>query len=388
MSERKIIDSSDNIMEKFRFMQGFIDMRPHELPPVGQSIKTLNDVMMTKSNGDDDLVWKMIAQFEINAKSYRSTVVHLYESNNSDISIQISDLPPMFWFPIKSDNDVTRFLRIYNINRDDNQKHIRYDLRRNSNYRPIMMERYIMLSNYTNNIIYGPHYDMDKITLISQNSNTFDLSIRLSEITRQCGNTFNISTMTRYSQSQIIVNMSDDISIMDIYYEPDNITFVDSIKKINCELNIDIDVDLPIDIVLFLLPFLPISINFLLKSIDNELLLNDYVIDTIKILSVNEDKNQMITILKNIYKKIKNMNKIEDSEKKILFNKLKYYITNEYISMIYENSKNIVISKKQLKKQLIELMKRQNDFEYFEVNILDGYWKLDTNNHNLGKIDI
>ena len=130
------------------------------------------------------------------------------------------------------------------------KKHIRYDLRRNTKFRPIMLERYMLTNRYTDNIVWGPLMDNENTMDTILSMSPFDMATRYYDTMQQYDDIFMLRTVSRYSCSYLEIQITSIGTITDIHYDPNN-AYTEQIKQINKLIDADLCEDLPLDLVLF-----------------------------------------------------------------------------------------------------------------------------------------
>ena len=358
---------NDPIISKLRTIASFTDLskvKKVSIPEV--TVRTESELKII-----DELIYKnnvimfdlrIIGTFKINhfnSSHNGSTVTVYYKKYNNDCKyiFRILDLPSFFWYTIKTLDCLDKFLKIYlydhSLNIKSNIKskiseiiidheniytnHVRYDLRRNNNFQPIMLERYLVINQYTENIVWGPSVSdntpVDNILKMS----SFDLATKYKDTMRQYGKDFVLRTLSKYSGSYMKFEMSEIGTIVDIYYNSDGL-LTNQIALINKTIDADIGTELPLDVVLFLLPFHPISSDYFLDSIvSNKMKINtSNVICMVYRLNIERiDPQKMISIMKILYNKLDksdndNHNDNDCERFEIIEAIVKNYITIEY----------------------------------------------------------
>jgi hypothetical protein len=340
--------ASANIMSKIRTIPSFIDFSKNQTidglaSPAGRSTDILKAELFSikkliESHDNSINYDRIVGMFLINLNAYQGSIrVTIYSMNsledNEKYYFQIEDLPKFLWYVINSDEDVDGFLKLYDqdtnhtLENEKYEKHVRYDLRRNDIFHPIMLERYMITNRYTNNIIYGPIIDktcpIDSIIKMSP----FDLATNYYDILKQYDDVFMLRTTSRYSDSYLEIQITPIGTIADLHYNIET-SYSKQIKQINELIDADLNEDLPLDLLLFFLPFSPIGSNYIMKKVKNE-----QDVCMIHHLNVGLIENyELIHLMKSLYKKQKDGT---DNTKNII----KTYITNEYVSIIRKEYK-------------------------------------------------
>lgn len=207
--------------------------------------------------------------------------------DDDTLLMQIDDLPITLAYKVRTVDDLEAFLEVYNLNgitenmnnnndTDDESsessnlmQYAAFDLRRNSEFRPIMMERYMMFSRFVQPYIYGPYCNPETISSYLVSENSFNLGIQYFDIMKQNEGMFCVSAKSRFSNSTITIKFSGGGVIAEVAYKPISIdlVLVPFIEEYNKQNNCDIPLDMPIDVVLFLSPLHPWQAKHLLDDI-------------------------------------------------------------------------------------------------------------------------
>lgn len=313
---------------------------------------TKNDLMNTK----------LMGMFVISPDSHRSDTrvhVHVNLNDKNTYYFQFADLPKYLWYQIVDRKDLDRFLQRYmnpkplmlNLESSTQQHSVRYDLRRNNNFHPIMLERYMVTNTFTDNYVWGPVVNNENIIDVIASMSSFDMATKYYDMMQQYEDLFILCTTSRYSRSTVAIQISAFGTVADVCYVPDK-SYRDKIAEINKEIDADFDLDLPIDIVLFLLPFAPVSQRFYVKTLnhdetknstdqnsrDGQMVIDDEIIGMVYRLNHGIMKpTELISLMKRFYKKIsankKNRND-RDIEGEYMIDIIKNYVTREYVDII------------------------------------------------------
>ena len=293
------------------------------------------------------------------------------EKEDMYLLLQIDDLPLEMAHEVRTVEDVEEFLQVYNLNRcgdsepTDNDcdndsmssdsegfdqetpaiTTVSFDLRRNSEYRPIMMERYMMLSRFTQPYPYGPYCNPNIIELYMITNNSFNLAVQYFDVMRQNEDSFAISVRTRYSNSLIKIRFNFAGVIAEVEYPPiQSCRLVKFIDSFNEKTDADLPTDLPIDVFLFLSPMRP----WRSRRVYNEVMEKDTPPNSriVSVLDMIYDKEQFedlksddpyYEIMKSLYrlcdnKNVKNDNESKHNEEmKITREMIRVNITGDYI---------------------------------------------------------
>ena len=369
-------DQSIDVLYRLRSLESFVDLseygksQAHKIMSLDKmsqgnvSLRTVSDLSpikkllfnYAKSFEEIHHETNLIGTFIIFSNSHHAgTRVNVYMDiipmNICTYYLQFADLPRYLWYPVKNVEDLNRFINLYTescINTKlPQKKHIRYDLKRNNNFHPIMLERYMVTNTFTDNFVWGPVVANDEniIDIVSSLS-LFDMATKYYDMMQQYEDVFVLCTVSRYSRSEVTVQISITGTIADVYYIPES-TYCEQIKQINTEIDSDFDEDLPIDIVLFLLPFAAVSQRYHVKSLDhnaeNQIPVDDEMINMVYRLNVGiMNHKDLIVLMKRFYDKIEIGNKEKPAEHdiqgKYMIDIIKNYITREYIDMMTADS--------------------------------------------------
>lgn len=361
---------------------------------------------------------ELFGRFVVNSDMYGcGDIVHIYKNtSNKMYMFQLSDFPKKLWYTIRCTKDVDNFLKIYDANdannaKDanplNNKKVMRYDLKRNSKFTPVMIERYMFSSRFVKGPFKGPFCSLAIMEDASEKLDTFEL------VTKYYGNAlsqdsnkdmFEISGKTALSKSQITIMSSYTGTIVEISYtQIQDSGFRNVINDINNAIGSDFEEDLPIDVVLFLCPFIPIGVRkFINLFNDNTNKFGIAELEIMRQLCVDIiNPFEFIAMMKNIDKKLCNKNekkndkidKIDNSDissidsndetenetnTKKLKEIIKTIITQEYLTMIIKDAKKTGNFNKKdrremiknLMREVIKLMKKNKDADFLDTNYL------------------
>lgn len=387
------IDFTDNTQTQKIMSMGTISLRTmSELSPIKKLL--MNHV---KSLKDISLSTKLIGTFIIFPNSHHfGTRVNVYvdqiSMNEPIYHLQFADLPRYFWYPIKNSDDLNRFISMYTetykgtCTNLPQQKRVRYDLKRNNNFHPIMLERYMVTNTFTDNFVWGPVANDENIVDVVSSMSSFDMATKYYDMMQQYEDIFVLCTVSRYSRSTVATQISVAGTITDICYTPDS-TYREQIKQINAEIDSDFDEDLPIDIVLFLLPFAAVSQRYHTRcvetqEIDNKILIDDETISMVYRLNVGiMSHKDLIILMKKFYEKIKastksttenqevakkkknKKEKIEerDIQSEYMIDLIKNYVTREYIDMMIAETDAAKITHEKIKNKKVINAVLKND---------------------------
>jgi nitrate reductase NapAB chaperone NapD len=324
---------------------------------------------------------------------------------------QIDDLPPELKYEVRNLEELKHFLDIYyshthcytesKDNQQDNQQDNQesktelFDLRRNKSFRPIMMERYMVSSRFTDPYIYGPYCNPDNIENYLATANAFNISVQYNDILKQEESSFVISVRSKYSRSLITVKFQTEGVICEINYRPvhkDLIKPGSTMDKFikNLILKSDFPDDLPLDVMLFLAPMTPLRYEKLYnKILSNEITLDKDILsvfDEICTIDIRDDIGKYTSMLKNLYLH-------ENNDNLEILDTIKVNITDQYLTR-FKNGFILDTHKLKEKNNLINLgkdsiknlMECDSLIEYISLNyidyVLDSFFSIDQENES------
>ncbi|VBB17834.1 hypothetical protein YASMINEVIRUS_297, partial [Yasminevirus sp. GU-2018] len=370
-TEKLDLLSSQQVIEFFSKDHNFVDLSSlnvrcsplfrlttTELAPLSE-IQTYSSNNSSDSDNSDRSNAKLVGYLRVTEKSFNVNVVQ----KGDGVFLQFDDLPEQCWYRVTTERALREFVEYYSISeapRDTAEsrlptKTVRYDLQRNSSFRPIMMERYMLINKFLTKNIHG-ELCHQQVVLYSHKLNTFNMATKFYEIsmrqTNEDGDYFELTSYGFYSGASVTVQISPCGVVAHIQYSPTP-AHHDLIAKINSKHNCCMDEDLPLDVVLFLLPFTPIDQNWMINLIKKGAKLTIPMIYMITWLrtdgvltsnNVPEDceatTTSMISILKELYNIAKKDDRYDEDDAFLVGSLLKKQISLEYI----RNSKDELIT--------------------------------------------
>jgi hypothetical protein len=397
----KINKIDKNILLKLKSFDTFIDLSSHpDNKRILELYKPSNRILAEISLIDmlfntEDINIYNVGFFTISRSMYHSGSIVIVNQIDDSYYLQFDSLPRFLWYEIKSSDDLDRFSEIYMQDKSKKEKkHIRYELLRFKNIHPIVLERYMSINPFVDNLVYGPViHDAMNDTMEPNNSDilikssSIDLSLKFSLLLEQYENNFMLYVTSRYSKIKIGVQITIAGTIIDMEYIPDT-TYCNVIRTINKYLHIDLHDDMPIDLVLFLMSLDPASQSYHshIMQLDNEQNISDDMISVFYRLNVGiMDHMDLIQRLIQIYDKLqiqlkknksndlKNANDLKNSNDSQNQIQLEYmidivnnYITREYVDQISESDSNISSD------IIIKKMKSNNHTKYINYKFLQA----------------
>jgi hypothetical protein len=385
-------DQNVDIMSRLESLDSFISLTDtQKIMSLGTtSLRTVSELTpiknLLKNHPKSNKDIKLIGMFTIFPNSHHSgTMINVYSDTNHMIHyLQFADLPRYLWYPVKNLDDLNRFITLYTDTVSElpckKQKRVKYDLKRNNNFHPIMLERYMVTNTFTDNFVWGPVANDENIMEVVSLMSSFDMATKYYDMMQQYEEVFVLSTVSRYSRSTVTTQISVTGTITDVYYVPDA-TYCEQIKQINAEIDSDFDEDLPIDVVLFLLPFAAVSQRYHVKNLfdsDNPInTIDDQTLGMVYQLNVGVMSHEdLIALMKKFYEKIQLSGKMKpdnikkkkkktieerDIQGEYMIDLIKNYVTREYIAMMITKDNDIETTCKSKIEQLNDCMSNHSD---------------------------
>jgi hypothetical protein len=316
-----------------------------------------NSIVSTDDSQQDKSileVFQPIGIFKAYPSDQSTNSTHIAVKREDDrLLFQIDDLPTELAYEVRTLDELNSFLKVYyhgSIQDGEELDQItHFDLRRNKGFKPIMMERYMVLSRFTEPYIFGPYCNPLTIEEYLATANSFNISVQYFDIMKQNNSSFIVTVRSKYSGSLITIKFRQDGVTCEVEYTPVSHNLINTDSPMNkfistINANCDFPIDLPLDVILFLAPMTPFRHARLLDQILTTSVISPEMVSIFNdICPSKETRNKSMVKLYDFCKTkadgIENDDKHNSNRFKLLMVTIKNNITDRYLTEYKEEMK-------------------------------------------------